>query len=113
MFKDSLDYEDKMDLGGKKFDQEKIDWTLVPFKAMESVVRVLEHGAKKYSRGNWQMVKNARRRYLAAAYRHLNAMNDGEWVDDVAKGGSGEPQDRKSTRLNSSHSQQSRMPSSA
>ena len=46
-YKDALDYEDSLKLGeGVKFDNEKVDWTLVPFKAMEPVVRVLEHGAK-------------------------------------------------------------------
>ena len=91
-YKDALDYEDSLKLGeGVKFDNEKVDWTLVPFKAMEPVVRVLEHGAKKYSADNWKIVKNARHRYLAAAYRHMNAINDGEWVDDKETGGSGEP----------------------
>ena len=91
-YKDALDYEDSLKLGeGVKFDNEKVDWTLVPFKAMEPVARVLEHGAKKYSADNWKIVKNARHRYLAAAYRHMNAINDGEWVDDKETGGSGEP----------------------
>jgi hypothetical protein len=91
-YKDALDYENSLKLGeGVKFDNEKVDWTLVPFKAMEPVVRVLEHGAKKYSADNWKIVKNARHRYLAAAYRHMNAINDGEWVDDKETGGSGEP----------------------
>jgi hypothetical protein len=91
-YKDALDYEDSLKLGeGVKFDNEKVDWTLVPFKAMEPVVRVLEHGANKYSADNWKIVKNARHRYLAAAYRHMNAINDGEWVDDKETGGSGEP----------------------
>ena len=91
-YKDALDYEDSLKLGeGVKFDREKVDWTLVPFKAMEPVVRVLEHGAKKYSADNWKIVKNARHRYLAAAYRHMNAINDGEWVDGKETGGSGEP----------------------
>jgi hypothetical protein len=91
-YKDALDYEDSLKLGeGVKFDSDKVDWTLVPFKAMEPVVRVLEHGAKKYSADNWKIVKNARHRYLAAAYRHMNAINDGEWVDDKETGGSGEP----------------------
>ena len=40
--------------------------------------------------------------------------NEGGWFDaNLVRFKAGRPQDRKSTRLNSSHSQQSRMPSSA
>jgi len=87
-FKDALDYESSLNLHeieGVKYDDGKTDWTLVPFKALEPVVKVLEYGARKYSRGNWQMVKDARRRYLAAAYRHMNAIVDGEWIDSESK----------------------------
>jgi len=66
---------------GKKFDASKLDWTLVPFKAMEDVVKVLAFGAAKYERENWKTVKEPMRRYRAAAYRHLNAINEGEWFD--------------------------------
>ena len=40
-YKDALDYENSLKLGeveGVKFDSGKLDWTLVPFKAMEPVV---------------------------------------------------------------------------
>lgn len=56
-------------LGGKKFDSGKLDYTLLPFKALEDVVKVLGFGAVKYGRDNWQKVE--RRRYIAAAFRHL------------------------------------------
>lgn len=36
-----------------RFDSGKVDWSQVPFEALEGMVRVLEFGAKKYSKGNW------------------------------------------------------------
>lgn len=68
-------------LDGMKYDQNKLDYTLIPFWALHDVVRVLEHGVKKYRRDNWQRVERPRRRYLAAAFRHLSAVSDGEWLD--------------------------------
>jgi hypothetical protein len=64
---------------GKKFDQEKRDWTLLPFSAVEEVVKVLEFGAKKYDRDNWQKVEY--HRYVKAAFRHLIALAQGERDD--------------------------------
>ena len=64
---------------GKKFDSHKLDWTLLPIKAVEKVVKVLEFGARKYDRDNWQKV--ARPRYVAAAWRHLAALTGGELKD--------------------------------
>ena len=66
---------------GKKFDSGKLDYTLMPWKALDWVVKVLEFGAVKYGVDNWKLVPNARRRYTAAAYRHLNAIVEGEWLD--------------------------------
>lgn len=61
---------------GKKYDQGKIRWTLVPWESMHSVMRVLEHGARKYGDDNWKQVPNARERYKNAMSRHL--LGDGE-----------------------------------
>lgn len=66
---------------GCKHDQDKLDWTLMPWKGLEQVVKVLAFGARKYARGNWKIVNDARRRYLAAAYRHMNEASDGSWLD--------------------------------
>lgn len=66
---------------GQKFDSQKTDWTLVPFSSLESIVKVLEFGAKKYARDNWQKVPDAERRYSAAALRHLIAREQGERLD--------------------------------
>lgn len=66
---------------GVKFDAEKLDYTLLPFDPLAEVVKVLEFGAKKYARDNWQKVPNAERRYSAAALRHLIAREQGETSD--------------------------------
>lgn len=54
---------------GRKDDDGKTDWTLLPWDGLEPVVRVLSHGANKYGRDNWQHVSNVR--YVRAAFRHL------------------------------------------
>jgi hypothetical protein len=66
---------------GRKFDQAKPDYTLLPWDAVEEVVKVLDFGAKKYDRDNWKYVDDARNRYLAAAFRHMAAYARGEQVD--------------------------------
>jgi hypothetical protein len=66
---------------GQKHDEGKLDWTLLPPEALEEVVKVLQHGAVKYGRDNWQRVPDGRRRYIAAAHRHLHAVSLGELTD--------------------------------
>lgn len=66
---------------GVKDDQEKNRWELLPWAAVEDVVRVLTYGAKKYSPENWRKVENGRERYWAAAQRHLAAWRRGERAD--------------------------------
>ena len=66
---------------GRKFDAAKPDYTLLPWDAVEQIVRVLDFGAKKYARDNWKHVVDADRRYLAAAFRHLAAHAQGEGTD--------------------------------
>jgi hypothetical protein len=66
---------------GQKHDEGKLDWTLLPPEALEEVVKVLQHGALKYGRDNWRRVPDGRRRYIAAAHRHLHAVSLGELTD--------------------------------
>lgn len=66
---------------GRKFDAGKLDYTLVPFEAVDEIVKVLMFGARKYDRDNWRHVDNAMQRYTAAAFRHLTAYNKGEATD--------------------------------
>lgn len=67
---------------GRKYDKGKPDYTLLPWNAVEEVVRVLDFGARKYARDNWKYVQDADMRYLAAAFRHLAAHAQGELVDE-------------------------------
>lgn len=67
---------------GVKADNDKLDWSLLPAKEVEDVVRVLQHGAKKYAADNWKKVPDARKRYFNAAMRHLWAWWGGEKFDE-------------------------------
>lgn len=66
---------------GTKNDSGKLRWSLVPWRAMEPVVRVLMAGSRKYSDDNWLRVPDATRRYLDAALRHLLSYLEGESWD--------------------------------
>jgi hypothetical protein len=58
-------------LPGTKLDKGKPDFSLLPWDSIEEVVKVLDFGAKKYSKDNWRKVKFAKCRYFAAAVRHI------------------------------------------
>lgn len=71
-----------------KYDGGKLRWSLLPLVAVREVVKVLEYGAKKYTKGdvsgadNWKTVPHLRERYWDAAVRHLVAWQLGEPKDD-------------------------------
>lgn len=64
---------------GIKFDQEKPDYSLVPYGALNEMVKVLTYGARKYDRDNWKHVEDYR--YQAASMRHFSAYMQGEAND--------------------------------
>ena len=66
---------------GVKYDQDKLDWSLLPLEPIEDVVDVLTFGAKKYSADNWKQVPDLHDRYYAAAMRHITAWRKGEIKD--------------------------------
>ena len=68
------------DKGGIKHDGGKTQWHLLPHEAVEGAVRVLMHGAKKYSAFNWAKGMPYTR-VLDATQRHLNAIYQGEDKD--------------------------------
>lgn len=68
------------DNGGVKFDQEKLRWELVPYDAVEEVVKVLTFGAKKYAPRNWERGMDWSRVY-AALIRHMTSWFHGQDTD--------------------------------
>jgi len=66
---------------GKKFDDHKLRFDLIPPECEESLARVLTHGANKYEANNWQKVEPFKDRYYAALRRHINAWRHGEIID--------------------------------
>ena len=73
-----------------KADNGKLQWSLLPFKQLEDVVKVLMNGAKKYSKENWQKCDDIDR-YKDALMRHVTLFMEGEETDLVEKGGDGLP----------------------
>jgi len=66
---------------GKKYDDGKLRWDLLPMKPIECVVKILTFGASKYGSNNWQKLKNFDDRYYAAMMRHMSAWKQGEKLD--------------------------------
>jgi hypothetical protein len=67
---------------GKKNDQSKPQYGLLPPQALLQTVNVLTFGAAKYAPDNWRKVDNASERYFNAAQRHLWAHKSGFMVDE-------------------------------
>lgn len=67
---------------GVKFGGAKPMMDLIPPLMELEVARVLTAGAQKYSPDNWRQVPDLRRRYIAAAKRHINALSQGIALDD-------------------------------
>lgn len=66
---------------GLRFNQGKLRWELLPDKALEPMIRVLEYGAKKYTDNNWQKGL-VLPEILACLQRHLVALKSGETHDE-------------------------------
>ena len=67
---------------GTKYDQDKLQYSLIPSHALEQIAKNLTVGLKKYKeRDNWKKVDGAEQRYLDALYRHLEAHRRGEMYD--------------------------------
>lgn len=72
-------------LKGMKYDDGKLDFTLLPWESVEEVVKVLMFGAEKYERDNWKDVGDGYYRYLKALARHFSDIMKGEDVDPESK----------------------------
>lgn len=71
---------------GRKYDEGKPMYNLLPADALEEVVKVLTAGAIKYNepidQENWRYVDNPDARYFAASQRHQWAHKRGELMDN-------------------------------
>ena len=66
-----------------KHDTGKRDWSILPWGQAEQIVKVLELGAQKYGRFNWQRPGNGfRLRVQNALLRHVIAYANGERKDE-------------------------------
>ena len=63
-----------------RYNQGKPQWSLVDFKSIEALPKVLEFGAKKYARDNWKKGLDLNE-ILDSASRHLFALMSGEQND--------------------------------
>lgn len=74
-----IEYRPERDL---KYDQGKLRHDLIPPEAEKALAEVLTFGAAKYEPDSWRDVKDGKRRYMAAALRHINAHRMGEELDE-------------------------------
>lgn len=63
-----------------RFNSGKIQWSLVDFRQLEGMVKVLEFGMKKYDRDNWKKGLPMRSQ-CESMMRHLVALMSGEIND--------------------------------
>jgi len=68
----------------KKFDGGKPDYSLLPLDLLETTVRALEFGAKTYGRDNYRLGFDNPYRPLAAALRHIAAIEKSIQTGDSA-----------------------------
>lgn len=66
---------------GRKDDNKKLRYDLLPPLSIEKTVEILTFGAIKYEDNNWKHVDNWKNRYTAALMRHLEAYRKGELKD--------------------------------
>lgn len=64
-----------------RFNQGKLQWTLMNYEALEPMVQVLMYGAKKYDRDNWVKACPNRLDLLDSLARHYVKLVAGESVD--------------------------------
>ena len=68
-------------MSGKKYDNGKLQMSLIDPIFIEELAEVLTFGANKYGPNNWQEVEEAPRRYKDALLRHIVAYLKGEVLD--------------------------------
>lgn len=63
-----------------RFNEGKPKWSLVHYRSLIPMIRVLEYGCKKYSPDNWKKGLDLKE-ILESMQRHLAALMDGEEID--------------------------------
>ena len=63
-----------------RYNQGKVEWSLVDYKSLEPMVRVLEYGCKKYARNNWRKGMPVTQ-IIESMLRHTYKLLEGELVD--------------------------------
>lgn len=58
----------------------KLEWSLLHYKSLEPLIKVLMFGANKYSRDNWKLGQDPKK-VLESLQRHVAALMDGETND--------------------------------
>lgn len=67
---------------GRKYDGGKLRYDLIPVLALEDMVKGLTFGTIKYDDNNWVKVPEGRKRYMAAALRHIQEYRKGNLWDE-------------------------------
>lgn len=60
-----------------RYNENKVEWSLVDWKSLEPMVKVLMHGAQKYEPDNWKKGQDLKS-LSSCLMRHLVAFMDGE-----------------------------------
>ena len=71
-----------MSSAGKKFDQGKLEFDLLPEEVLVEILKVLDYGQKKYKANSWKSLINFKKRYYNAGQRHRLAYKMGELRDE-------------------------------
>lgn len=66
---------------GTKWDEDKLDFSLLDLPFIMDGIRVLMFGAENHGAENWKKLPDLRRRYLNAMFRHITAYAMGEDKD--------------------------------
>ncbi len=67
-----------------RYNEGKPKWSLVHFKSLEPLVRVLMYGADKYAPDNWKKGLD-KKEILDSMQRHLCELIDGNKLDEESK----------------------------
>lgn len=69
--------------GGIKYDQGKLDWSLLPWEVLETAVVRFTVGKQKYAAWSWTLVDHGKERYESALMRHFMEYKRGNrWDED-------------------------------